>query len=102
MSCGVIWGNSIEIKKCFNIQQKIIMIIAGSKKSIYCRALFKKINILPLTSKFLLSLLSFIVDNTEKFQRNSDFHNITTKLNCSPGGSLIPGLLLHFKPPEMD
>jgi hypothetical protein len=30
-------------------------------------------------SEFLLSLLSFVVDNMEKFQTNSDIHNINTR-----------------------
>lgn len=33
---------------------------------------FNKFNILPLASEFLLSLLSFIVDNMENFQANCD------------------------------
>jgi hypothetical protein len=37
-----------------------------------CRELCKKLNILPLVSEFLLSLLSFIADNKEKFQTNFD------------------------------
>jgi hypothetical protein len=44
-----------------------------------CRELFKKFNILPRASEFLLSLLSFAVDNMEKFQTNSDIHNIHTR-----------------------
>jgi hypothetical protein len=43
------------------------------------RELFKKLNILLLASEFLLSLLSFIVDNMEKFQTNSDIHSINTR-----------------------
>jgi hypothetical protein len=80
MSYGIIfWGNSTESKKVFYIQKKIIRIMAGTKKRASCRELFKKFNILPLVSEFLLSLLSFVVDNTEKFQTNSDIHNISTR-----------------------
>jgi hypothetical protein len=50
----------------------------GTKRRASCRELFKKCNILPLASKFLFSLLSFVVD-TEKFQTNSDIHNISTR-----------------------
>lgn len=46
---------------------------------VYCGELFRRINILPLIRKLLLSLLSLIVDNTEDFKRNSDTHNINTK-----------------------
>jgi hypothetical protein len=80
MSYGVIfWGNSAGKKRVFIIQQKIIRILAGVKRRVFCRELFKKFNILPLASEFLLSLLSFVVDNMEKFQTNSDMHNINTR-----------------------
>jgi hypothetical protein len=41
--------------------------------------MFKKFNILPLVSEFLLSLLSLIVDNVEKFKTNADIHSINTR-----------------------
>jgi hypothetical protein len=79
MSYGIIWGgNSTDSKKGFYIQKRIIRIMAAAKRRASCRDLFKKFNILPLASKFLLSLLSFIVDKMEKFQTNSDIHSIST------------------------
>jgi hypothetical protein len=53
--------------------------MADTKRRASCRELFKKFNILPLASEFLLSLLSFITDNIETFQTNSDIHNISTR-----------------------
>jgi hypothetical protein len=80
MSYGIIfWENSTDSKKIFYIQKKIIRIMAGTKRRDSCRQLFKKFNILPLASTFLLSLSSFVVDNMEKFQTNSDIHNIITR-----------------------
>jgi hypothetical protein len=79
MSYGIIfWGNSTN-KKIFYIQKKIIKIMAGTKRTASYRELFKKFNILPLASKFLFSLLSFVVDNIETFQTNSDIHHISTR-----------------------
>jgi hypothetical protein len=72
------WGNSTDSTKVFYIQKKIIRIMAGIKRRASCWEVFKKFNILPLASKFLLSL-SFVVDNTETFQTNSDIHNISTR-----------------------
>jgi hypothetical protein len=84
MSYGIIfWGNSTDSKKVFYIQKKIIRIMAGTKRRASCRELFKKCNILPLVKEFLLSLLSFVVDNIEKFQTNSDIHNIGTRYRCA-------------------
>jgi hypothetical protein len=53
--------------------------MAGTIRRASCRGLFEKFNILPLASEFLLSLSSFVVDNIEKFQANSDNHNISTR-----------------------
>jgi hypothetical protein len=53
--------------------------MAGVKRRVSCRELFRKFNILPLASEFLLSLLCFIVDNMEKFQTKSDIHSINTR-----------------------
>jgi hypothetical protein len=73
-SYGIIfWGNSTDSKKVFYIHKRTIRIMAAVKRRASCRGLFKKFNILPLTCKFLLSLLSLIVDNMEKFQTNSQY-----------------------------
>jgi hypothetical protein len=80
MSYGIIfWGNSTDSKKVFYIQKKIFRIMAGTRRRASCGELFKKFNILSLASESLLSLLSFVVDNIETFQTNSDIHNISTK-----------------------
>jgi hypothetical protein len=43
------------------VTDRIIKIMAATKRRVSFRELFKKFNILPLASEFLLSLLSFIV-----------------------------------------
>jgi hypothetical protein len=72
-----------DSKKLFYIQKKIIRIMAGTKRRASCGELFKKFNILPLASEFLLSLLSFVVGNLETFQTNSDIHNMSTRYRCN-------------------
>jgi hypothetical protein len=80
MSYGIIfWGNSTDSKKVFYIQKRIVRIMAGAKRRASCRELFRKCNILPLASEFLLSLSSFVVDNMEKFLTNSDIHSRSTR-----------------------
>jgi hypothetical protein len=46
--------------------------MAGVKKSVVEKCSRKKFNILPFASDFLLSLLSFTVDNLEEFRTNPD------------------------------
>jgi hypothetical protein len=80
MSYGIIfWGNSTDSKIVFYIQKKIIRKMAGTKRRASCRELFKKCFILPLASEFLPSFLSFVAENIETFQTNSDIHNLTTR-----------------------
>jgi hypothetical protein len=78
MSGSFFWGNPTDSKQVFYIQKKNIRIMAGTKRRASCRELFKKFNILPLASEFLLSL-SFVADNIETFQINSCIHNISTR-----------------------
>jgi hypothetical protein len=44
-----------------------------------CRNLFKKLEILPLTSQYVLSLLTFVVQNKNFFLTNNKNHDIDTR-----------------------
>ena len=64
ISYGIIFGgNATYSNTIFKIQKRVIRIMmnAGNRES--CRELFKKLNILPLYSQYILSLLLFIVKN---------------------------------------
>jgi hypothetical protein len=50
---------------------------AGNRVS--CRELFKKLNILPLQSQYILSLLLFVVQNIGEFTTNYEVHAINTR-----------------------
>jgi hypothetical protein len=77
MSYGIILGgNSTDGKNVFYIQKKIIRIMASVKRRASHKELFTKI--FPLASKFLLSILSFVV-NMQKFQTNLDIHSASTR-----------------------
>jgi hypothetical protein len=71
-------GKSNRQQESIYCKKKTIIVVAGVKRIVFCRELFKKLNILPFASEYLLSLLSFVVDNMEKFQTNSDINNINT------------------------
>jgi hypothetical protein len=63
----VFWGNSTNASKVFKLQKKAIRIICvvGFRNSL--RGLFKKIDILPLTCEYILSLMLFVIDNHNDF-----------------------------------
>jgi len=57
----IFWGNSLHSSTIFSIQKKAIRIMEGCGNRVSCRNLFKKLQILPLTSHYMLSLLMFVV-----------------------------------------
>jgi hypothetical protein len=63
----------------FILQKKAIRIMEGCGNRVSCRNLFKKLEILPLTSQYMLSLLKFVVQKKNFFLTNNESHNIYTK-----------------------
>jgi hypothetical protein len=79
ISYGLIfWGNFSHSNIIFKLQNRIIRIITNSKYRTSCCDLFKKLNILPLQSQYILSLAMFVVGNFEEFSTNSDIHSFNT------------------------
>jgi hypothetical protein len=64
-------GNTADSQKAFVMQKKIIRIIMGVGPTQTCRDLFKKFGILPIPYLYVLSLMTFVVNNFDKFQRNN-------------------------------
>jgi hypothetical protein len=80
ISYGLIFcGNSCHSNMIFKIQKRIIRIIANSNYRTSCRDLFKKLNILPLQSQYILSLAMFVVGNFKEFSINTDIHLFNTR-----------------------
>jgi hypothetical protein len=80
MTYGIIfWGNSSHSTQVFRIQTKAIRIIMGHGNRESCRNLFKELNISPLMSQYILSLLTFLSNNREQDFANSEIHNINTR-----------------------
>jgi hypothetical protein len=51
----------------------------GCGKRVSCRNLFKKLQILPLTSQYILSLMMFVVRNKNIFLTINENHNLDTR-----------------------
>jgi len=51
----------------------------GCENRVSCRNLFKKLQILSLTSQCILSLLMFVVQNKNLFSRSTENNNIDTR-----------------------
>jgi hypothetical protein len=66
---GIIyWGNTPDCRKVFLMQKKIIKIMMGVQPTHTCCDLFKKLEILPIPCVYLLSLMTFVVNNYKFMQ----------------------------------
>jgi len=74
----IFWGNSLHSNNIFKLQNRAIRIIMNVENRVSCCEAFKKLNILPLYSQYILSLLLFVVKNIEEFISNSKVHSINT------------------------
>jgi len=75
----IFWGNSLHSSTIFGMQKKAIRIMEGHGNRVSCRNLFKELQILPLTSQYMLSLLMLVVQNKNLFLRNIENQNIDTR-----------------------
>ena len=79
MMYGIIfWGSSPHWGNIFKLQKRIIRTMMNINNRVSCRELFKKLNILPLQSQYILSLVLFVVKNINEFKHNFDVHSINT------------------------
>ena len=84
MAYGIIfWGNSHSSGTIFKIKKRKITLINNSDGRESCRKLFKELQILPLASQYILSILVFVNKNRGLFLSNSDVHNINTWYNLN-------------------
>jgi hypothetical protein len=63
----------------FRLQIKAIRIMEGCGNRVSCKNLLKKLEILPLTLEYILSLFMFVVQNKNFFLTNNENHNIDTR-----------------------
>jgi hypothetical protein len=83
-SYGIIfWGNSSYSKSFFKVQKVIIRVITNSCRRGSCSELFRQLNILPLQSEYIFSLLLFIIKNKDQFLASSEVQDINTRYNSN-------------------
>jgi hypothetical protein len=75
----IFWGNLSHSEEIFKIQKKIIRIIMNSSKIASCQQPFKELNILPIQSKYIASILLFFTRNKAQFPSNSWVHKNNTR-----------------------
>jgi hypothetical protein len=80
MSYGIIfWRNSSISNNIFRLQKRVIRIITNIRSRDSCREQFKKLQILPLQSQYILSLVLFVINSNDMFEHNCGIHTISTR-----------------------
>jgi exonuclease III len=80
LSYGIIfWGQSPSTQRLFVLQKRAIRIMMGVSNRTSCRHIFKKLEILPLNSQYIYSMLLFVSTHKQLFITNSDSHSIHTR-----------------------
>ena len=75
VSCGLpFWVNSHHAMKIFRMQKRIVRIMMGYKNRVSCRNLFRRLEILPFVSQYILLLMLFVGKNKNLFTLNSENH----------------------------
>jgi hypothetical protein len=74
----IFWGNSPCSTNIFKIKKRIIQIMTKSRSRDSCRQLFKRLEILPLQSQYIFSVLLFLVKNKDLYTTNQEIHSIKT------------------------
>jgi hypothetical protein len=70
------WGNSPQSVKIFRIQKNIIRIMMGQRRRDSCRSPFRELEILPLASQYIFSLMLFVIKNRKEFIANVKTYEI--------------------------
>ena len=84
MTYGLLfWGLFSDSMKIFILKKKIIRTLMGCKSSDSCGKLFFNLEILPLLSQYILSLLLFIIKNMYQFMANSEIYHIDARQHAN-------------------
>jgi hypothetical protein len=80
LSYGIIfWGQSTNSKKLFMLQKRVVHLITGHGNRSSSRNLFRLLEILPLKSQYIFSILIFVLKNRNLFITNYDKHYVQTR-----------------------
>jgi hypothetical protein len=80
LSYGIIfWGHSPSTQRLFVLQKRAVRLMTGQGNRASCRNIFKQLEILPLKSQYIYSILLFVSKHKHLFKTNFTSHNIQTR-----------------------
>ena len=82
VSYGIIFlGSSSHANTVFILQTKIIRIITNTRRRDFCSEVFKSMEIMPLYSQYMYSLVLYTINNKHLFDTNNEIHKYKTRNN---------------------
>jgi hypothetical protein len=73
------FGDNLPTAKTFLLQKRVVCLMTGHGNRTSCRDLFWQLEILPLKSQYIFSILLFVLKNKNLFITNYDRHNVQTR-----------------------
>jgi hypothetical protein len=77
----LVWGNDSNVKRLLILQKRAIRIICGVNSRCHCKPLFKQLNVLTVTSLYILECLMYVKSNLPTIPTNSLVHNHNTRFS---------------------
>ena len=63
----------------FRMQKRVIRIITNIRRRDSCREQFRKLQILPFQSQYILSLLLCVINSSDMYEHNCEIHTVNTR-----------------------
>ena len=76
---GIFWGNLINSRKVFLQLKSKIKIITDSSSRIPSKSLFQRLELLTLSTQYILFVMRFFPQNLEIYTLNSTIHDFNTR-----------------------
>jgi hypothetical protein len=82
LTYGIIfWGSSSFSAQIFRIQKTIISVMSGLQTRDSCRDAFRDWGILPPQSRYIFTLLIFVMNNMDLYHMTFQIHGLNTRRN---------------------
>ena len=71
----IFWGTTTNLHKALIMQKRIIRVMLGLTHRSSCRQKFKKLQILTVSSTYILEIMIFVIKHHDKYQTNGSNHS---------------------------
>jgi len=80
MFYGIIfWRNSSNSNNTLRLQKRVVRTFTNIRSRNSCTEQFRKLQILPLQSQYILSLLQSVINSSDIFEHNCEIHTNNTR-----------------------